>query len=110
MMISGRRWTVRDRYGNDIYLTHERWAHIIEPINHPEMSDYEEHLKETIRSGKRKQDSLNPQKYRYIEAFDDLAEANTHIIAMVLFRFGEGQMGELFSNNYIVTAYQKEIG
>ena len=109
-MIAGRRWTVRDRYGNDIYLTHERWEHIIEPINHPEMSAYEEHLKETIRSGKRKQDSLNPQKYRYVEAFDNLAEANTHIIAMVLFRFSEGQMGEPVSNSYIVTAYQKEMG
>lgn len=39
-MTAGRRWTVRDRYGNDIYLTHERWKHIIEPINHPDMSDY----------------------------------------------------------------------
>jgi hypothetical protein len=31
-MIAGRRWEVRDRYGNDIYLTHERWEHIVEPI------------------------------------------------------------------------------
>jgi len=23
-MTAGRRWTVRDRYGNEIYLTHER--------------------------------------------------------------------------------------
>lgn len=109
-MAASRRWTVRDRYGNDIYLTHERWEHIVEPTNHPEMSTYEEHLKETILSGNRKQDTLNPQKYRYVKAFDDLTEDNTHIIAIVLFRFSEGTDGEPVPNNYIVTAYQKEIG
>ncbi len=108
-MTAGRRWAVRDRYGYDIYLTDERWEHIVEPMNHPEMSAYEEHLKETIQSGKRRQDLLNPQKYRYIEAFDDLAEDNTHIVAIMLFRFSQGQVGEPVPNNYIVTAYQKEI-
>lgn len=108
-MHSGKRWTLNDKQGNDIYLTQERWDHIIEPINHPEMVDYEEELKETIRSGQRKQDPLNPQKYRYSMAFDNLAEYNTHIIAIVLFRFRE-QAGKVTPNNYIVTAYQKEIG
>ena len=109
-MPDGKRWTTNDAYGNSIYLTHERWKHIIEPFNHPEMSAYEEHLRETIRRGQRKQDPLNPRKYRYVKAFDDLAGDNTHIIAIVLFRFGEGEAGELVRNNYIVTAYQKEIG
>jgi hypothetical protein len=109
-MKAGRRWVVRDRYGNDIYLTDERWEHITAPTNHPEMSAYEEHSRETIQSGRRKQDSLNPQKYRYSKAFDDLAEDNTHIIAIVLFRFSEGSEGEPVPNNYVVTAYQKEIG
>jgi hypothetical protein len=101
---------VRDRYGNDIYLTNERWEHISEPTNHPEMSAYEEQLVETIRSGRRKQDPLIAQKYRYVKAFDDLAEDNTHIIVIVLFRFREGSEGEPVPNNYVVTAYQKEIG
>ncbi len=60
-----KRWTVRDRYGNDIYLTEERWEHIIDPDNHPEMAGCEAQLEETIRQGDRQQDSLNPQKYRY---------------------------------------------
>jgi len=47
-MKAGRRWVVRDRYGNDIYLTDERWEHITAPTNHPEMSAYEEHSRETI--------------------------------------------------------------
>jgi hypothetical protein len=29
-MPDGKLWTQRDRFGNDIYLTHERWAHIID--------------------------------------------------------------------------------
>ena len=76
-MATGRRWVVCDRYDNEIYLTDERWKHIIEPTNHPEMSAYEEHLKETIQSGKRKQDPLNPPKYHYFKSFDDLIEDNT---------------------------------
>jgi hypothetical protein len=101
---------VRDRYGSNIYLTDERWEHITEPRNHPEMSAYEEHLKETLQSGSRRQDPLNPQKYRYVKAFDDLAEDNTHVIAIVLFRFSKGPEGQPVPNNYMVTAYQKEIG
>jgi len=58
----------------------------------------------------RKQDSLNPQKYRYIKEFEDLPEGNTHIVAIILFKFKEGEVGEPVPNNYIVTAYQKEIG
>ena len=109
-MKAGRRWVVRDRFGNEIYLTDERWQHITAPTNHREMSAYEEQLRETIQSGRRKQDSLNPQKYRYTRAFDDLAEDNTHIVAIVLFRFSEGSEGEPLANNYVVTAYQKETG
>lgn len=108
-MQSSIRWTISDKNGNNIYLTQERWEHIIEPINHLEMAEYEEELKETIRLGKRVQDAVNPQKYRYSMAFDNLAEYNTHIIALVLFRFRE-QTGKVVPNNYVITAYQKEIG
>lgn len=109
-MTAGRRWTVRDRYGNEIYLTQERWEHIIEDINHPEMEACEEQLKETIRIGDRKQDPLNPRKYRYLKAFNHLAEDNTHIIAIVLFGFGLDDNGKPAFNNFIATAFQKEIG
>ena len=105
----GIRWTTHDRYRNVIYITHERWEHITDSINHPDMTDYEEHLKETIRHGTRTQDSLNPQKYRYVNAFNDLPSDNTHIIAIVLFRFRENSEDKPISNNYIVTAYQKQI-
>ena len=109
-MPSPIRWTVQDRFGNSIYLTQERWDHIIDSVNHPEMEGYEEELKETVQSGARKQDPLNPQKYRYSKDFDNLPANNTHIVAMVLFRLQERGVGEIESNNFIVTAYQKEIG
>ena len=110
MMTPSRRWTVHDRLGNAIYLTQERWEHIVDPINHPEMMKCEEQLKETIQSGARRQDPLNPRKYRYGKMFADLAEDNTHIIAIVLFGFSEDETGRPLPNNYITTAYQKEIG
>ena len=53
-----RRWTVRDRFGNEVYLTQERWEHIVQAFSHPEMLAYEGRLKETIQSGQRKQDRL----------------------------------------------------
>lgn len=108
-MVEGRRWLVYDRLGNPIYLTNERWEHIIDPNNHPEMADWEDALKETIATGTRKQDSLNPRKYRYSKAFARLAEDNTHIVAIVLFSFIEDEGGQLVENNYAVTAYQKEV-
>ena len=71
------RWTVQDKSGNSIYLTQERWGHITDSINHPEMEGYKEELKETIKLGSRKQDPLNPQKYRYAKKFDNLSAGNT---------------------------------
>ena len=109
-MASGRRWTVRDRYNSEVYLTHERWEYITDPINHPEMAAYEEHLQDTIRSGQRRQDALHPQKYRYVQAFDDLAAENTHIVAIIFCGFSAGAGGRPVPNNYIVTAFQQEIG
>jgi len=105
------RWTVQDRSGSSIYLTQERWEHIIESINHPEMEDYEEEeLKETVKPGSRRQDTLNPQKFRYSKNFDHLPASNTHIVAIVLFGLQESETGTIVSNNFLVTAYQKEIG
>jgi hypothetical protein len=99
---------VRDRHGNDIHITNERWKHIVDARNHPELADYEGQLQKTIQTGGRKQDSLNPQKYRYVKAFHNLAEDNTHIVVIALFRFSEDPSGRPVPNNYVVTAYQKE--
>ncbi len=104
------RWTVQDRYGNQIYLTEERWAHITDPFNHPEMIDYEEELRRTLHLGRRRQEPLNPQKYRYTRAFRNLTDDNTHVVAIVLFRFRDSEQGVPTTNNFVVTAHLKEIG
>ena len=109
-MADSVRWTVQDRDGREVYLTQERWEHILEPTNHPEMENDEEYLKQTIQQSRRQQDLLNPQKYTYTKAFNHLTLDNTHIVAVVLFRYREQGNRPPVANNYIVTAYQKEIG
>lgn len=106
---SGKRWTVDDQNGNPIYLAEERWAHIIDPTNHPEMASYEEHIKTTVRQGRRRQEPLNPRKYRYVYSFDDLPREMTHIVAIVLFGFDVNTQGETIPNNFIATPFFKHI-
>ncbi len=103
------RWTVRDRYGNPIYLTAERWFHITGKSNHPEMTDYEEYLKTTLRKGRRRQEPLNPRKYRYYHLFSDLPHDVNHIVAIVLFGFNISLGGETVPNNFVATAFFKHI-
>ena len=57
------RWELYDRYGNKIYMTAERWLHAQE--KRPWLVEYLEPTLETIRRGRRQQDPLNPQKYKY---------------------------------------------
>ncbi len=92
-MSEGYRWIERDRSDNEIYLTEERWEHITDPANHPEMTDFEIELRETIRSGNRKQEMLDPQKYRYSKSFENLTAKNTHIVAVVVFKLTEDERG-----------------
>ncbi len=43
-----KHFSVFDMYGNEIYLFIERWEHIIDDLNHPEMADYKNYIKNTI--------------------------------------------------------------
>lgn len=106
---AGRRWSVQDRYGNDIYLTQERWEHIIDETNHPEIQSYEEYLKRTLRTGRRTQDSLNPYKYRYVAFYDDLPGPINTLMAIVLFGVDVDEFGHPLPNNYVATAFFKHI-
>ena len=106
---SGKRWTVQDRDGNFVYLTEERWQHIIGDKNHPEMEDYEEYLKTTIKKGRRRQEPLNPRKYRYYHSFDNLSYDFNHIVVIVLFSYDIDEHGKAISNSFVVTAFFKHI-
>jgi hypothetical protein len=109
MADTGRRWIVRDRDGNLIYLTEERWRHIIDPDNHPEVEEYEEALKTTLQKGRRRQEPLNPRKYRYSYSVSGLPDEFNHIVAIVLFGFEVNGQGRTIPNNYVATAFLKHI-
>jgi hypothetical protein len=94
---------IHDKSGNTIYLTDERWQHIME--FHSEMIGYQQRMLDTVRTGKRKQDSIDPSIYTYYHRFDDLESGYNHIVVIV--KFGVNYRGE--PNNFILTAWQKFI-
>ena len=109
MIRAGRRWTIQDRFGHEIYLTDERWQHIIDADNHPELSDYEDLIRETIRLGRRRQEPLNQRKYRYYRHTSDLPDDFNHVVVIVLFGFTIDDNGQSHPNNYVATAFFKYI-
>lgn len=94
------RQVIKDRLGHEIYLTDERWSHICE--EHLEMRRYRRQVLETVRSGRRFQDSVRPEVYLYHRTYPDLPHGNTSIVVVV--RFGFYATGT--ENNFILTAYQ----
>jgi len=95
---------VTDKYGNEIYLTNERWDHIVE--YHPEMINYKGHIFKTIRTGLRKRHHLQLDTFVYRKLFSDLERGMTHIFVVVKFSFMR-KMRTNVPNNYILTAYPK---
>ena len=80
-------------------------TYLVEDTNHPELADYEDHLKATIQQGRRRQEPLNPRKYRYVRPFDDLPVGFNHVVGIVLFGFDVNAQGETVPNNFIATAF-----
>ncbi len=109
MGVSGKRWTVHDRDGTPIYLTEERWGHITDPGNHPEVGDFEDLVMATLRQGRRRQEPLNPRKYRYALSSASLPPGFTHVVVIVVFGFDVDALGRSTSNNYVATAFFKHI-
>jgi hypothetical protein len=62
-------------------------------------------LKLAIRTGRRTQDSLVPNKFYYLKAFRNLPKGNNHIVAVVQFTFS-AEEDRIVPNNFVVTAYQ----
>ena len=92
------REEIQDRYGNTIYLTDERWEHVLE--NHPELDRNRAEVISTVRSGKRTQDPMIPYKFFYNKKFPNLSEDFDEIEVVVLFKWKNDQ-----PNNFILTAY-----
>jgi hypothetical protein len=92
--------STKDQLGHEIYLTEERWRHICN--EHTEMQGYRRQVLETVRRGRRFQDSIRPEVYLYYRNYRGLPYGNTSIVVVV--HFGSGLSGR--ENNFIMTAYQ----
>ena len=97
------RWDLYDRYGNKLYMTAERWLHAQE--KRPWLADYLGQVLETIRRGRRRQDPLNPRKYKYYWPVSGLEPEYNHLIVVVLFNTQMDEAGHTVSNNYVVNVW-----
>jgi hypothetical protein len=92
---------VKDKRGREIYFTEERWGHA---LDHPGM---EERLLDsallTLKVGGRRQEALDPSKYKYRRRFEDLPEDYTHVVVVV--KFGIDPVDPSKENNFVLTAY-----
>ncbi len=109
-MPDGKLWTQRDRFGNHIYLTLERWSHVTDPDNHPEVESFFDYVAETIRLGRRRQDLYDPNSYHYYRSFPDLPNNNSHLIVCVRFRWPTDQDGTVREEKFVTTAYLQSFG
>lgn len=96
---------VHDRRGNEIYITDERWGHIYK--RHPEIISYEKHVLSTLRSGRRKQQPLEIDMFKYSRSYDDLPSPHTQIIVVVKFGEQVDKQEQVKLNNFVITAYMK---
>ena len=93
------REEVVDRFGNAIYLTDERWQHIVE--NHSKLNGCRHEVLSTVRSGKRRQDNWYPDKFYYLKKFRKPRGGIKEIEVVVVFHWKRDE-----PNNFILTAYQ----
>ena len=101
------KWTVQDRWGNEIYLTEERWQHILN--RHEELTGLLDATLETLRRGRRRQESLDPNRYRYRRRCAALPPEFSHIVVAVVFRYEEQPDGTQLPNNFVTSAWGVDI-
>ncbi|MGD9972969.1 MAG: hypothetical protein AB7S77_07920 [Desulfatirhabdiaceae bacterium] len=86
-------------------MTEERWQHIL--ASRPELHPFLEQFLNTIRTGRRKQDKMIPNEYRYFMSVDELLPDNTHLVAIVIFKSQIDELGNCVPNNFVVTGWAK---
>lgn len=100
---TAERWEVHDRYGNKIYMTAERWLHAVQ--RRPWLADCHYEALETVRRGRRKQDPLNPRKYKYYRVCERLLPDFNHLVIVVVFEERTDESGQRVPNNYVTTVW-----
>lgn len=98
-----QHWEVHDRYGNTIYMTAEQWQHALE--SRPWLANYHDETLTTLRQGRRKQDILNPRKYKYYWPCDDLLPDFNHLVVVVLMGETVDTEGRVVPNNYVTNVW-----
>ncbi len=98
-----KRWDVHDRYGNIVYMTTERWQHVIE--SRPWLAGYHQEVLTTLRQGRRKQDTLDPRKYKYYWPCEALLPDFNHLVVVVVFGTTPDHQGHVMTNNFVVTVW-----
>lgn len=98
-----QKWFVRDRDGREIYLTEERWEHIVE--RHLELRNHLEDVLNAVRWGRRRQQPQDPTAYVYRWPCDTLRPPFNGVLVSVIFHFEAQDNGGMIANNFIVTAW-----
>jgi hypothetical protein len=62
---------------------------------HPELEDFEDEVLDAIRKGRRRQDSIDPHKYKYLHPVEGLPFGLTHIVVVV----------RIAARKFVLTAY-----
>ena len=93
------REEVIDKLGNGVYLTDERWQHIVS--EHSKLRGCRNEVLSAVRSGKRKQDQWFLDKFYYNKKFLTAQGRIKEIEVVVIFRWKVNT-----PNNFILTAYQ----
>ena len=75
----------------------------------PELEPHFDKFLETLRMGRRKQDPLIPNEYRYYRRFDELLPENNHLILIVVFKTQLDEHGGYVANNFVVTGWVNYI-
>jgi hypothetical protein len=97
------KWVVCDHAGREIYLTEERWNHIVS--RHRELRDHLNDVLETVRRGHRQQQPHDSQTYVYRLPCESLCPPFNGIMVVVTFHFQQQAQDETSPNNFIVTAW-----
>jgi hypothetical protein len=62
---------------------------------HPELEEFQEDVLDAIRKGTRRQDPIDPHKYKYLHPVEDLPFGLTHIVVVV----------RIAARKFVLTAY-----
>jgi hypothetical protein len=101
------KWVVFDRYGNQIYLTQERWNYILR--YHSQLDGLLDEVIDTLHKGRRHQQPEDPNRYKYYQYCIALPPDDNTIVVVVKFATQIRSDGTYVANNFVITAWATYI-